>query len=79
MDEPWPGLAIVLIVMGLTLTGESLNDLAYLRLRSRRRAKAGSGTVADTAVTSAVGADHDIAEPPVSDPEGARDERRAED
>lgn len=66
----WPGLAIVLIVMGLTLTGESLNDLADPRLRSRRRAKAGSGTVADTAVTSAVGADHDIAEPPVSDPEG---------
>lgn len=47
----WPGLAIVLIVMGLTLTGESLNDLADPRLRSRRKAKAGSGVVANTAVT----------------------------
>lgn len=49
----WPGLAIVLIVMGLTLTGESLNDLADPRLRSRRRAKAGSGAVADTAMEDA--------------------------
>ncbi|RGE17624.1 ABC transporter permease [Leucobacter sp. wl10] len=46
----WPGLAIVLVVMGLTLTGESLNDLADPRLRSRRRAKAGSGSVANTSV-----------------------------
>nr|WP_236021926.1 ABC transporter permease [Leucobacter soli] len=46
----WPGLAIVLIVMGLTLTGESLNDLADPRLRIRRRAKAGSGKVAATSV-----------------------------
>ena len=52
----WPGLAIVLIVMGLTLTGESLNDLADPRLRSRRRAKAGSGAVADTATEDAPGA-----------------------
>lgn len=49
----WPGLAIVLIVMGLTLTGESLNDLADPRLRSRRRAKAGSGTVTDNAIRDA--------------------------
>lgn len=53
----WPGLAIVLIVMGLTLTGESLNDLADPRLRSRRRAKAGSGAVADTAMGDASGSD----------------------
>ncbi|WP_440312731.1 ABC transporter permease [Leucobacter chromiireducens] len=46
----WPGLAIVLIVTGLTLTGESLNDLADPRLRSRRRVKAGTGTVARTSV-----------------------------
>ena len=52
----WPGLAIVLIVMGLTLTGESLNDLADPRLRSRRRVKAGSGKVAATSV-GARGAD----------------------
>jgi peptide/nickel transport system permease protein len=34
----FPGLAIVLVVLGLTLVGESLNDLADPRLRSRRRA-----------------------------------------
>lgn len=32
----FPGLAIVLSVLGLTLVGESLNDLADPRLRSRR-------------------------------------------
>ena len=48
----WPGVAIVLIVMGLTLTGESLNDLADPRLRSRRKAKAGSGVVASTSTTT---------------------------
>jgi peptide/nickel transport system permease protein len=31
----FPGLAIVLVVLGLTLVGESLNDLADPRLRSR--------------------------------------------
>ncbi|QIM17171.1 ABC transporter permease [Leucobacter insecticola] len=46
----WPGIAIVLVVTGLTLTGESLNDLSDPRLRSRRRAKAGSGKVSDNAV-----------------------------
>jgi len=35
-----PGLAIVLTVLGITLIGESLNDLADPRLRARRRAKA---------------------------------------
>lgn len=35
----FPGLAIVLTVLGLTLIGESLNDLADPRLRTRRRAK----------------------------------------
>ena len=34
----FPGLAIVLVVLGLTLVGESLNDLADPRLRARRRA-----------------------------------------
>ena len=37
----FPGLAIVLVVLGLTLVGESLNDLADPRLRSRRAAEAG--------------------------------------
>ncbi|WP_207456486.1 ABC transporter permease [Desertivibrio insolitus] len=34
----FPGLAIVLVVLGMTLVGESLNDLADPRLRARRRA-----------------------------------------
>lgn len=36
----FPGLAIVLVVLGVTLVGESLNDLADPRLRTRRRASA---------------------------------------
>jgi peptide/nickel transport system permease protein len=35
-----PGIAIVLVVLGITLVGESLNDLSDPRLRTRRRAKA---------------------------------------
>lgn len=34
-----PGIAIVLVVLGLTLVGESINDLSDPRLRTRRRAK----------------------------------------
>ena len=34
-----PGLAIVLVVLGVTLIGESLNDLADPRLRARRRSR----------------------------------------
>jgi peptide/nickel transport system permease protein len=34
----FPGLAIVLVIVGITLVGESLNDLADPRLRTRRRA-----------------------------------------
>ena len=40
----FPGLAIVLTVLGLTLVGESLNDLADPRLRRRRRTKARTET-----------------------------------
>lgn len=47
----FPGLAIVLVVLGLTLVGESLNDLADPRLRTRRR---GPATPADVAETSVV-------------------------
>ncbi|WP_369132433.1 ABC transporter permease [Modestobacter sp. I12A-02662] len=36
----FPGLGIVLVVLGLTLVGESLNDLADPRLRTRRRVSA---------------------------------------
>jgi peptide/nickel transport system permease protein len=35
----FPGLAIVLVVLGITLVGESLNDLGDPRLRARKRAK----------------------------------------
>jgi peptide/nickel transport system permease protein len=38
----FPGVAIVLVVLGLTLVGESLNDLADPRLRTRRRADEGT-------------------------------------
>jgi peptide/nickel transport system permease protein len=40
-----PGIAIVLTILGITLIGESLNDLADPRLRARRRA--GRETPAD--------------------------------
>lgn len=33
-----PGIAIVLVVLGITLVGESMNDLSDPRLRTRRRA-----------------------------------------
>jgi peptide/nickel transport system permease protein len=36
----FPGLAIVLLVLGITLVGESLNDLSDPRLRIRRRVTA---------------------------------------
>ena len=48
----FPGLAIVLVVLGVTLVGESLNDLADPRLRTRRRASKGSPAL--TAETSVV-------------------------
>jgi len=51
----WPGLAIVLTVLGLTLVGESLNDLADPRLRTRRRA-ADSEPEADAEISVVLGA-----------------------
>lgn len=47
-----PGTAIVLAVLGITLIGESLNDLADPRLRARRRAKA--ATPADAVAATPV-------------------------
>lgn len=47
----FPGLAIVLVVLGVTLIGESMNDLADPRLRTRRRA---DGTPAAEAPVAAV-------------------------
>ncbi|WP_454050650.1 ABC transporter permease [Cellulomonas sp. Marseille-Q8402] len=44
----FPGVAIVLTVLGITLVGESLNDLADPRLRNRRASADVSGDVAPT-------------------------------
>ena len=62
----FPGLAIVITVLGLTLIGESMNDLADPRLRTRRRASAAKpAAVADVPV--------DMAGPVVApDPEATR-------
>ncbi|WP_423917400.1 ABC transporter permease [Frigoribacterium sp. 2-23] len=45
----FPGAAIVLMVLGITLVGESLNDLADPRLRTRRRARRKTKNDATTA------------------------------
>ena len=44
----FPGAAIVLVVLGITLVGESLNDLADPRLRTKRRADGGPVLTAET-------------------------------
>jgi peptide/nickel transport system permease protein len=70
----FPGLAIVLAVLGVTLVGESLNDLADPRLRGRRSVGAASGTVAATSV--APGGTPDTAgalETPGADADGGQD------
>lgn len=46
----FPGLAIVLSVLGITLVGESLNDLADPRLRTRRASADVTGDIAATSV-----------------------------
>jgi peptide/nickel transport system permease protein len=46
----YPGLAIVFVVLGVTLVGESLNDLADPRLRGRRAVAANAGLVGETSV-----------------------------
>ena len=45
-----PGHRIVLIVLGITLVGESLNDLADPRLRARKSAGEVVGSIEDTSV-----------------------------
>ncbi|MDQ0673497.1 peptide/nickel transport system permease protein [Pseudarthrobacter siccitolerans] len=50
----FPGLAIVLTVVGLTLMGESINDLNDPRLRGRKRA---GGSSAASVATAAIAAD----------------------
>ena len=47
----FPGLVIVLIVLGVTLVGESLNDLADPRLRGRSAAAVSGGAQATDIVT----------------------------
>jgi peptide/nickel transport system permease protein len=46
----FPGSAIVLVVLGMTLVGESLNDLADPRLRTRKRASKSLAPAAETTV-----------------------------
>jgi peptide/nickel transport system permease protein len=46
----WPGLAIALVVLGMTLVGESLNDLADPRLRTRRRGGEAPADAVDVSV-----------------------------
>lgn len=48
----FPGLAIVFAVLGITLVGESLNDLADPRLRGRRSVAASAGLTAQTSVVA---------------------------
>lgn len=48
-----PGVAIVLVVLGITLVGESLNDLSDPRLRRRRSAAKTAQRSADRAAKSA--------------------------
>ncbi|MEO6943520.1 MAG: ABC transporter permease [Lacisediminihabitans sp.] len=45
----FPGAAIVLVVLGITLVGESLNDLADPRLRTRHRAVGAATSAVDLA------------------------------
>ncbi|MBO9625127.1 MAG: ABC transporter permease [Microbacterium sp.] len=49
-----PGIAIVSVVLGITLIGESLNDLADPRLRARRRAGRGATPADAVAATQPV-------------------------
>ncbi|PZR53334.1 ABC transporter permease [Xylanimonas oleitrophica] len=78
----FPGLAIVIVALGMTLVGESLNDLADPRLRSRTRSKQVGGAVAQTSVATSVASGVDpVGTPPAAgtpDPADTTD-RREED
>ena len=71
----FPGLAIVLIVLGITLVGESLNDLADPRLRARKSAGEVIGSIEDTSVEPNVepSADNEYAMSLMSTAPGAAD------
>ncbi|TAJ47148.1 MAG: ABC transporter permease [Herbiconiux sp.] len=58
----YPGLAIVLAVLGITLVGESLNDLADPRLRGRKRVKQKEGTMSLTSVDKPLPSETEILE-----------------
>ncbi|MFJ4260949.1 ABC transporter permease [Paenarthrobacter nicotinovorans] len=49
----FPGIAIVLTVLGLTLVGESINDLSDPRIRGRKRAGGAAGTPASPGTPAA--------------------------
>jgi peptide/nickel transport system permease protein len=49
----YPGIAIVLTVLGLTLVGESINDLNDPRLRGRKKAVSGKGGPDNSAASMA--------------------------
>ncbi|UXM90355.1 ABC transporter permease [Paenarthrobacter sp. JL.01a] len=49
----FPGIAIVLTVLGLTLVGESINDLNDPRIRGRKRAGGAAGTPASPGTPAA--------------------------
>ena len=68
-----PGVAIVLTVLGLTLVGESLNDLADPRLRRRRAAKAAVPLSPVTAVPGGVATDRVPGVESIDDLEGPTD------
>ena len=53
----FPGLAIVLTVLGLTLVGESINDLNDPRLRGRKSPGGKGGADAPTAAQAALEAE----------------------
>ena len=57
----FPGAAIVLVVLGITLVGESLNDLADPRLRTRRRADIQPAPTADVSVVPGGSLDGEVA------------------
>lgn len=59
----FPGLAIVLLVLGITLVGESLNDLADPRLRIHRVRKASPPSAADDAAAAAAASTEDTGAP----------------
>jgi peptide/nickel transport system permease protein len=51
----FPGMAIVLTVLGLTLVGESMNDLNDPRLRTRSRSRSRRATAATTTAAAPLG------------------------